>query len=179
MFVLSSPTVASFLLRSFISQNTSIPKSHDLLCRSAMTVSPAPIEHSSKTYTRGIAYPETMSDSSNNEVVHSSQENNSISTCDTAVALDPNDVQNPQNWSPRRKNAVFIALMSSSILCDGGVAWGASLFVAQALEWNISVARSSTSINYGLLMNGLGGVIAVPFIESFGRFATARKIHRI
>jgi hypothetical protein len=90
---------------------------------------------------------------------------------DLTVSLDPdpNDAQNPQNWPKWRKNTVFLALMSSSILCDGGVTWGASLFVAQAIQWDITLAKSSTSINYGLLLNGLGGVFAVPFIESFGR----------
>jgi MFS family permease len=62
------------------------------------------------------------------------------------------------------------ALMSSSILCDGGMTWGASLFVAQTFEWNISMTKSTTSVNWGLLMQGLGGVFAVPFIEHFGRY---------
>lgn len=60
--------------------------------------------------------------------------------------------------------------MSSSLLCGGGITWGASLFVAQSIEWKITLSKSSTSSNWGLLLNGLGGVIAVPFIESFGRY---------
>lgn len=32
---------------------------------------------------------------------------------------DLNDTRNPQNWSPWTKRAVFLALMSSSILADG------------------------------------------------------------
>lgn len=32
---------------------------------------------------------------------------------------DPTDDVNPQNWSARKKRLLFVALMSSSILCDG------------------------------------------------------------
>lgn len=32
---------------------------------------------------------------------------------------DPNDVRNPQNWSPWKKRLILLALMSSSILADG------------------------------------------------------------
>lgn len=82
------------------------------------------------------------------------------------------DSFDPQNWPPRKKALLFLALMSSSILCDGGMTWGVSLFVDQTFEWDISMAKSSTSINYGILMQGIGGVIAVPFIESYGRYPT-------
>lgn len=34
---------------------------------------------------------------------------------------DPADELDPQNWKPWKKRLVFIALMSSSILCDGYV----------------------------------------------------------
>jgi hypothetical protein len=35
------------------------------------------------------------------------------------AAADPEDVLDPQNWPPVRKRLVFLALMSSSLLCDG------------------------------------------------------------
>ena len=38
------------------------------------------------------------------------------------VVADPNDDLDPQNWKPWKKRLVFIALMSSSILCDGYLA---------------------------------------------------------
>jgi hypothetical protein len=88
-----------------------------------------------------------------------------------AMKLDPDisDINNPQNWPAWRKRTVFLALMTSSILCDGGMTWGASLFVAQAQEWRISLARSSTSINWGILLQGFGGVLVVPLMEYCGR----------
>jgi hypothetical protein len=89
-----------------------------------------------------------------------------------ATNLDPDisDVNNPQNWPVWRKRTVFFALMTSSILCDGGMTWGASLFVAQAEEWHISLTRSSTSINWGILLQGFGGVLVVPLMEYCGRY---------
>lgn len=88
-----------------------------------------------------------------------------------SAALDPNpnDPLNPQNWPKWKKNTVFFALMSSSILCDGGMTWGASLFVANAKQWHIPMSLSTTSVNYGILLQGFGGVFAVPFIEHYGR----------
>ncbi|KIX06274.1 uncharacterized protein Z518_04249 [Rhinocladiella mackenziei CBS 650.93] len=85
------------------------------------------------------------------------------------VEPDPSDDRNPQNWSPWKKRLVFIALMSSSILADGGMTWGATLVVPQAIEWNTSVTHSATSLNYGILLQGIGGIIAVPFIDAYGR----------
>lgn len=88
-----------------------------------------------------------------------------------AASLDPNpsDPLNPQNWPEWRKTSLFVALMSSSILCDGGMTWGASLFVANVIEWHIPMSKSTTSANYGILLQGFGGVFAVPLIEHFGR----------
>ena len=37
------------------------------------------------------------------------------------IFADPADELDPQNWKPWKKRLVFIALMSSSILCDGYV----------------------------------------------------------
>lgn len=88
-----------------------------------------------------------------------------------AAALDPDisDSNNPQNWPIWKKGTIFLALLTSSILCDGGMIWGSSLFVAQALEWKITLAKSSTSVNWGILLQGFGGILAVPLIETCGR----------
>lgn len=48
--------------------------------------------------------------------------------------------------------------------------WGATLIVAQAEDWGVSVNHSSTSMNYGILLQGFGGIFAVPFIEAYGRW---------
>ena len=47
--------------------------------------------------------------------------------------------------------------------------WGATLVVPQAIEWKTSVAHSATSLNYGILLQGIGGIIAVPLIDAYGR----------
>ncbi|KAH8689188.1 putative MFS transporter [Talaromyces proteolyticus] len=76
---------------------------------------------------------------------------------------------NPRHWSLAKKRLVFAALISSSLLADGGMTWGATLVVTQAMQWNISVDHSSTSLNYGILLQGFGGIFAVPLIEAYGR----------
>ncbi|RMD41466.1 hypothetical protein DV735_g3635, partial [Chaetothyriales sp. CBS 134920] len=82
---------------------------------------------------------------------------------------DQDDERNPQNWSPWTKRLVFVALMSSSLLADGGMIWGATMVVPQAMEWHTSIAHSATSLNYGILLQGFGGIIAVPLIDAYGR----------
>ncbi|OJI98584.1 hypothetical protein ASPVEDRAFT_80226 [Aspergillus versicolor CBS 583.65] len=77
--------------------------------------------------------------------------------------------RSPRSWSPWKKRLLFFALMSSSILADGGMTWGSTLIVDQATEWGISVDKSATSMNYGMLLQGIGGLIAIPLIEAFGR----------
>ncbi|KAL1847765.1 hypothetical protein Plec18170_008426 [Paecilomyces lecythidis] len=82
---------------------------------------------------------------------------------------DRNDAADPRNWSPWKKGLLFAALMSSSFLADGAMTWGATMVVPQALEWKISTTHSATSMNYGILLQGFGGIFAVPFIEAYGR----------
>jgi hypothetical protein len=48
--------------------------------------------------------------------------------------------------------------------------WGATLIVTQAEDWGVSINYSSTSMNYGILLQGFGGIFAVPFIEAYGRY---------
>ncbi|RMZ83598.1 hypothetical protein DV738_g962, partial [Chaetothyriales sp. CBS 135597] len=84
-------------------------------------------------------------------------------------AADQDDTRNPQNWSPWKKRLVFLALMSSSLLADGGMVWGATLIVPQAIEWKTSIPHSATSLNYGILLQGFGGIFAVPLIDAYGR----------
>lgn len=100
------------------------------------------------------------------------------------------DERNPQNWSQRRKTLLFLALMSSSLLADGYVystlpmivafkliqctyrramVWGGTLITPQAMEWGISINKSATSMNWGILLQGFGGLFAVPLVEAYGR----------
>jgi hypothetical protein len=47
--------------------------------------------------------------------------------------------------------------------------WGGTLVTPQAMEWGISITHSATSMNYGILLQGFGGMLAVPLIEAYGR----------
>jgi hypothetical protein len=49
------------------------------------------------------------------------------------------------------------------------MAWGTTLIVNQAIEWDITIAKSATSFNYAILLQGVGGIFAVPLIEAYGR----------
>lgn len=49
--------------------------------------------------------------------------------------------------------------------------WGSTLITDQAMDWDISVAKSAQSMNYGILLQGFGGIFAVPLIEAYGRYA--------
>lgn len=80
------------------------------------------------------------------------------------------DERNPKNWTKTRKTLLFIALMSSSLLADGAMVWGGTLITPQAMEWGISLNKSATSMNYGILLQGFGGLFAVPLVEAYGRF---------
>ncbi|RHZ70725.1 hypothetical protein CDV55_106914 [Aspergillus turcosus] len=66
------------------------------------------------------------------------------------------DGRDPRKWSARKRLLVFIALMSA-------LSW------LMALEWGVSVDHSATSMNYGILLQGVGGLIAIPLIEAYGR----------
>ncbi|KAJ5086270.1 hypothetical protein NUU61_007577 [Penicillium alfredii] len=59
--------------------------------------------------------------------------------------------------------------MSSSLLVDGAMVWGSTVVTQQAMEWEISVTQSATSMSYSILLQGLGGTFAVPLIEAYGR----------
>jgi hypothetical protein len=47
--------------------------------------------------------------------------------------------------------------------------WGATLVVPQAVEWHITPQDAATSLNYGILLQGIGGLLAVPLMDALGR----------
>lgn len=62
------------------------------------------------------------------------------------------------------------AIRTALLIDLSAMTWGATMVVPQALEWKISTTHSATSMNYGILLQGFGGIFAVPFIEAYGRF---------
>lgn len=52
---------------------------------------------------------------------------------------------------------------------DSGMTWGATLLFPQSLQWQIELNKAATSMNYGILLQGFGGIFAVPLIEAYGR----------
>lgn len=51
---------------------------------------------------------------------------------------------------------------------SSSMTYGAPLAVEQSFEWNITITYSVTSMNYGILLQGFGGIFAIPLIESIG-----------
>ncbi|KAI1831935.1 hypothetical protein DTO006G1_9429 [Penicillium roqueforti] len=99
----------------------------------------------------------------------SSLETHELEECDFDSDLEVKDPLNPRNWSSARKTMLFVSLMTSSLLADGAMVWGGTLVTEQAMDWNITIAHSATSMNYGILLQGFGGIFAVPLIEAYGR----------
>ncbi|KAJ6089301.1 hypothetical protein N7467_004517 [Penicillium canescens] len=93
----------------------------------------------------------------------------SYETRDFKDESESRDSLNPRNWSSTRKTLLFISLMTSSLLADGAMVWGSTLITEQAMDWDISITHSATSMNYGILLQGFGGIFAVPLIEAYGR----------
>ncbi|CAG8092752.1 unnamed protein product [Penicillium salamii] len=56
--------------------------------------------------------------------------------------------------------------------------WGGTLVTEQAMDWGVSVTHSATSMNYGILLQGFGGIFAVPLIEAYGRYVTPLRLLR-
>lgn len=79
------------------------------------------------------------------------------------------DSEDPLNWSWFRKHKVLVALLLPSLLTDWGMTWGTTLFEAQAMTWGMPVPDVARSISGGIFMQGPGGVIAVPFVQRYGR----------
>jgi hypothetical protein len=79
------------------------------------------------------------------------------------------DPEDPLNWSWGRKHKVLLALLLPSLLTDWGMTWGTTLFEAQAVTWNMAVADVARSVSGGIFLQGPGGVIAVPFVQRYGR----------
>ncbi|KAJ5129166.1 uncharacterized protein N7515_005205 [Penicillium bovifimosum] len=99
----------------------------------------------------------------------SSRETQEWKKSHTDSGVESNDRLDPRNWSSARKTLLFVSLMSSSLLADGAMVWGGTLVTEQAMDWKISITHSATSMNYGILLQGFGGVFAVPLIEAYGR----------
>jgi hypothetical protein len=64
---------------------------------------------------------------------------------------------------------LYLARFMNSDLGTSAMTWGSTLVAPQAIEWHTSIEHSATSLNYGILLQGFGGIIAVPFIDAYGR----------
>ncbi|EKV11584.1 MFS transporter, putative [Penicillium digitatum PHI26] len=99
----------------------------------------------------------------------SSLETQELKECHSNSNIEARDALKPRNWSSKRKTMLFVSLMTSSLLADGAMVWGGTLVTEQAVAWDTSITHSATSMNYGILLQGLGGIFAVPLIEAYGR----------
>ncbi|KUJ10142.1 MFS general substrate transporter [Mollisia scopiformis] len=79
------------------------------------------------------------------------------------------DNEDPLNWTWLRKHKVLISLLLPSLLTDWGMTWGTTLFQAQAVTWGMSVPDVARSVSGGIFLQGPGGVLAVPFVQRYGR----------
>lgn len=68
------------------------------------------------------------------------------------------------------ERTLLVALFVVTDQGYSGMTWGATLIVPQALEWRIPITHSAHSLNYGILLQGIGGVLFMPLIDAFGRY---------
>lgn len=88
----------------------------------------------------------------------------------TVLIPQPDDnEEDPLNWSWLRKHKVLVALLLPSLLTDWGMTWGTTLFEAQAVTWGMAIPDVARSVSGGIFLQGPGGVIAVPFVQRYGR----------
>ena len=73
------------------------------------------------------------------------------------------------NWSWGKKHLVLLSIIWASLLTDFSVTYGSPLFLAQSVTFHMSVSATSQSVTGCLLLQAIGGVLAVPFIQRYGR----------
>lgn len=74
---------------------------------------------------------------------------------------------------------MYTLLVAVLVVIDhdySGMTWGATLIVPQALEWRIAITHSAHSLNYGILLQGIGGVLFMPLIDAFGRYVVHDRL---
>ena len=79
------------------------------------------------------------------------------------------DPLDPLNWSWSTKHGVLLAVSFGALLTDWGIAWGTTLFEAQAVYWGMSVSAVANSVSGANFLQGVGGVLAVPITQRYGR----------
>jgi hypothetical protein len=85
------------------------------------------------------------------------------------VPQPSDDPADPLNWSWSRKHKVLLVLLLPSLLTDWGMTYGTTLFEAQAGTWGMAVPAVAASVSGGIFLQGPGGVLAVPFVQRYGR----------
>lgn len=79
-----------------------------------------------------------------------------------------NDPKDPLNWPSRKKHGVLLALCVASFAGDASGIVVPSV-VLQGVDWNMSANDVNKATNLNVLMLGLGGLVCVPLLESWGR----------
>ncbi|OCL03956.1 MFS general substrate transporter [Glonium stellatum] len=79
---------------------------------------------------------------------------------------DPDD---PLNWTWAKKHFILASLIMPALLTDFGMAFGTVDFEQQSVTWHMSVPAVAKSISGGIFMQGVGGLISVPFAIRYGR----------
>lgn len=114
---------------------------------------------------RGTYFTETSGNNADN-----SDGKRCIPGTNTLLIPQPTDDEtDPLTWSTARKWKAFCALLLPSLLTDWGMLWGAVLYEQQAPEWHMTVPAVSASSSGGIFLQGIGGILAVPLIQRFGR----------
>lgn len=79
------------------------------------------------------------------------------------------DPEDPLNWSWKKKHMVLATVSFAALLTDWGIAWGTTVFPQQAETWGMTVPAVANSVSGANFMQGVGGVLAVPLTQRYGR----------
>ncbi|GAB7348120.1 hypothetical protein MBLNU459_g6138t1 [Dothideomycetes sp. NU459] len=79
---------------------------------------------------------------------------------------DPND---PLNWSWFKKHMILFIVGLSSFLGDFGSGAGIPCIVLQGAEWHMSPNAVNYAGNLNVIMLGVGGLLYIPLIYTWGR----------
>ncbi|KAK5217824.1 hypothetical protein LTR72_009487 [Exophiala xenobiotica] len=91
---------------------------------------------------------------------------------DGHTVLNPqpsDDPLDPLNWSWWKKHSILLTISVAAFIADFQAGAAAPCIIAQGVEWKLSPDHVNYANNLNVLLVGIGGVVAIPFLYIWGR----------